>query len=442
MNGLQRPVCKLRPDGFGPATTIEDETLQTDVTAHKRSTGRKSESLVLAAAAGGHALSHFIYQGFLVALPTIRAALNIGPVEVGAIMTARELSAGLVSLPGGMICDRLQRHWGVFLAACMAGFGLGWLMVGLSPSYSILILGMILSAVASSLWHLPAMAALSQAFSDRRGMALSVHGVGGAVGDVVGPVLTGVLLASLTWRGVISVYAIGPLLLVFVIARVFTRLFREERLSDDAASTSVDRRSQIAEIKALIKNTLVWRINLVSSLRGMSYQAYTAFLPLYLAEEVGLSSRGVGFYLGLLFAAGVFASPLMGHLSDRIGRQAVLVPALFGLCVLSVLLALFGRGAALTIIILVLGLFIRSDYSLLSAMVLDVVGGRVATTTLGIVSFTRFALSGISPLIAGVLYERMGMDAVLYYAAGIYALAAVLLLTIRLPRAETSSGFA
>ena len=106
--------------------------MQTDVTAQEHSTDKKSESLVLVAAAGGHALSHFLYQGFLVALPTIRAALGLGPVQVGAIMTARELSAGLASLPGGMICDRLQRHWGIILAACMAGFGLGWLMVGIS----------------------------------------------------------------------------------------------------------------------------------------------------------------------------------------------------------------------------------------------------------------------------------------------------------------------
>jgi MFS family permease len=368
--------------------------------------------------------------------------MNIGPVGVGAIMTARELSAGLASLPGGVLCDRLQRHWGTVLAACMAGFGLGWLMVGLSPSYSVLILGMIVSSVASSLWHLPAMAALSQTFSTRRGMALSIHGVGGAVGDVLGPILTGLLLGSLTWRGVISAYAVGPLLLVIVVARVFTRMFRGTRAADDAEPPRVDWRKQMAEIKSLLRNAMVWRINLVSCLRGMCYQAYTAFLPLFLAEEVGLDSRGVGFHLGLLFTVGVFASPLMGHLSDRIGRQAVLVPALLGLCVLSVLLALFGQGAALTILLLVLGLFIRSDYSLLSAMVLDVVGEGVATTTLGIVSFTRFALSGLSPLIAGVLYERMGMAAVLYYAAAIYALAALLLATIRLPRAETSSGLA
>jgi MFS family permease len=416
------------------------DTLQTGIAAQKRLVDKTNESLALVAAAGGHALSHFIYQGFLVALPTIKSALQIGPVEVGAIMTARELSAGLASLPGGVICDRLQRYWALVLAACMAGFGLGWLMVGISPSYAILIAGMVLSAIASSLWHLPAMAALSYYFSDRRGMALSIHGVGGAVGDVVGPVLTGVLLAFLNWRGVISAYAVLPLLLVVVIARVFTRVFRDMHWSGEPEQACIDRRSQLAEIKALLRNTMVWRVNLISCLRGMCYQAYTTFLPLYLAEELGFNSRGVGFHLGLLFTVGIVASPLMGHLSDRVGRKAVLVPTLLGLCALSVLLALFGQGMALTMIILVLGLFIRSDYSLLSAMVLDVVGKGVATTTLGIVSFTRFATSAISPLIAGVLYERMGMDAVLYYAAGIYALAAFLLMTIRLPRAATLSG--
>jgi MFS family permease len=181
---------------------------------------------------------------------------------------------------------------------------------------------------------------------------------------------------------------------------------------------------------------MVWRVNLVSCLRGMCYQAYTTFLPLYLAEEVGFDSKGVGFHLGLMFSVGIVASPAMGYLSDRVGRKMVLLPALLGLCLLSVLLALYGEGIALTLILFVLGLFLRSDYSLLSAMVLDVAGKGVATTTLGIVSFTRFVVGSVSPLIAGVLYERMGMDAVFYYVAGIYALAGVLLWTTRLRAAE------
>ena len=172
----------------------------------------------------------------------------------------------------------------------------------------------------------------------------------------------------------------------------------------------------------------MWLLNLLSAMRGMCFQAYTTFLPLFLAEEIGFGSKGVGLHLGLLFSVGIVASPAMGYLSDRVGRKAVVVPTLLGLSILSVVLALYGEGMMLTLLIAALGLFLRSDYALLSAMVLDAVGENVATTTLGVMSFTRFTLSAVSPLIAGALYEYSGMDAVLFYAAGLYGAAGALLL--------------
>ena len=393
---------------------------------------RRDSALILWAVAGGHAISHFVFQGFLVALPVIKAALVIDPVQVGAIMAAREMAAGLASLPGGVICDRLRRHWGLILTICMLVFGLGWLVVGISPSYAILIAGMVLLSVASSIWHLPVMAALSHRFSSRRGTALAIHGVGGAVGDVFGPVLTGLLLTVFAWRGVINAYAVIPILFAVAVAWVF----RNTHWLGDAGESAPDLRSQMRETGKLLRNRTLWAVNLVAGLRGMCYHAYTTFLPLYLAEELGFDSKGVGYYIGLLFSVGIVASPLMGYLSDRVGRKTVVVPTLLGLSVLSVALAVFGQGAMLIVIILLLGLFLRSDYSLMSAMVLDVVGQHVATSTLGITSFTRFVIGATSPLIAGVLYKNMGMAAVLYYVAGLYALAAMLLLAIRLRPAD------
>ena len=389
---------------------------------------RVDSALILSAVTVGHAVSHFVFQGFLVALPVIKVALMIDPVQVGAIMTAREMAAGLAALPGGVICDRLRRYWGLILTICMVAFGLGWLVVGLSSSYAILIVGMVLLSVASSIWHLPAMAALSQRFSNRRGTALAIHGVGGAVGDVYGPVLTGLLLTTLAWRGVIKAYAAVPILFAVAVAWVF----RNTHWLGDAGQCAPDLRSQVRETRELLRNRTLWGVNIVAGLRGMCYQAYTTFLPLFLAEEAGFDSKGVGFHIGLLFSVGIVASPLMGYLSDRVGRKTVVVPTLLGLSVLSVMLAAYGQGVMLTVIILLLGLFLRSDYSLMSAMVLDVVGQGVATSTLGITSFTRFVIGAISPLIAGVLYREMGMAAVLYYVAGLYALAATLLMAIRL----------
>ena len=390
--------------------------------------------LILGTVTAAHAVSHFLSQGFLVALPAIRAALGISPVAIGAIMTVREVTGGLASLPAGVLCDRLRRHWGAVLAACMVGFGAGWLMVGLAPSYGLLMVGMAALSVAGSISHLPSMAALSHCFSTRRGTALAIHGVGGTLGDVLGPMSTGMVLAWLTWRGVISIYAAAPMLL----APMLFWAFRDLRPGGDEMEAE-DLRAQLQETRKVLRSPTVWLLNLVSAMRGMCFQAYTTFLPLFLAEEAGFGSKGVGFHLGLLFSVGIVASPAMGYLSDRVGRKAVVVPTLVGLSGMSIVLALYGEGIMLTVIIAALGFFIRSDYPLISAMVLDAVGDNVATTTLGVMSFTRFSLSAVSPLIAGFLYERSGMDAVLFYAAGLYGVAAAVLLVAPLREVGATS---
>jgi MFS family permease len=143
-------------------------------------------------------------------------------------------------------------------------------------------------------------------------------------------------------------------------------------------------------------------------------------------EGLALSCQSIGFHFGLLWAVGIVASPLMGHLSDRLGRKPVLVPALLCSGTLTVILALFGQGIMFTVIIGLLGIFLRSDYALLTATILDIVGRNVATTILGVLSFLRYVMSALSPLIAGYLYQNFGMQAVLFFAAALFAISAAI----------------
>ena len=168
-----------------------------------------------------HGVFHFMSQSFSVMIPAIKQTFGISPVKVGAIVTAKELAAGLASLPGGIMSDYLRRYRSLIMAACMATFGLGWLIIGISPVYPLLLVGMVVLAIAGSIWHLPSIAELGMQFSHRRGAALAVHGAGGSLGDIFGPVLTGLLLGVLTWRGIISMYAVVPLVLSFWVIWAF-----------------------------------------------------------------------------------------------------------------------------------------------------------------------------------------------------------------------------
>ena len=404
---------------------------------------RERRWFVLSGLALSHAVFHFLPQAFSVMLPAVRASLGISPLAIGAIITAREVASGVASLPGGVIADRLRRYWGVLLAVCMGGFGLGWLLIGLSPVYPLLILGMVVLSIASSVWHLPAMAALSERFSRRRGAALAIHGIGGNVGDVAGPVATGVLLGVLTWQRVISIYAVAPLFLAVLTVWAFRHIGRDrspDRRAPVDPAAEGDLKAQMAVTMEVLKSVSLWRINLVAGLRGMCYAVYTTFLPLYFAEELKLSSETVGFHLALLFAVGIVVSPVMGYLSDRLGRKPVLVPMLLGSSVLSIMLPIFGHGIMLTVIVGLMGLFLRSDYSLLAAAILDMAGRRMVTTMLGVLSFSRFVMAAISPLIAGAIYQTMGVHATLYYVAALFGLATLVLVTTNLKRVEPASA--
>ena len=113
------------------------------------------------------------------------------------------------------------------------------------------------------------------------------------------------------------------------------------------------------------------------------------------------------------------------------------MPGLIWSCAISLLLVFFGQGAALTILIALLGLFLYPDQPIVTAAALDIVGRDVASTALGLISFASFFMAALSPLIAGGLYQSLGFDAALYYVAILFAMAAVVFAALPL---ATRSG--
>ena len=256
---------------------------------------RRGAAFIIGGLSSGHGVFHSIAQSFIVVLPEVRDLLLGGSViAVNSIQSAREIASGVVALPGGVLTDALRRYWGWVMAVCMALFGVGWLLMAAAgwqvpgsgwvappPSavaagaaapfnplgYALLIIGMSVVAIAASVWHLPAMAALSSHFTHRRGAVLSFHGVGGNIGDVLGPVITGALLAVLAWQAIITIYAAVPIFLAFLVFWAFRDIGQRAQaaVEEQAISTM---RMQIDETKLLVRNPRVWGITVVAGIAG------------------------------------------------------------------------------------------------------------------------------------------------------------------------------
>ena len=84
------------------------------------------------------------------------------------------------------------------------------------------------------------------------------------------------------------------------------------------------------------------------------------------------------------------------------------------------------------VILALIGTFFFSDQPILTAAALDTVGEGVAASTLGVFSFSRFALAAASPLIAGGLFDTQGIHATFYFIAALYLVSSVVLLLVPL----------
>ena len=391
---------------------------------------RLTARVMVTALATGHVAFHWIIQSFVVVLPEIQRTFGLNAVGVGGVLTMRELASGLVTLPGGVVVDMLRKWWGWLLAACVGASGLGSLLMGVSPVYPLLLAGMAVVAVSHSLWHLPASASLSHHFADRRGVMLSFHGVGGSIGDVAGPLITGALLLVMGWRGILSIYAVAPFFMAFMAVWAFRNI---GDVKDGEAETA-GLAQRVAMTRALLRSPLLWGITVVRGLRSMALVALVTLLPLYLGNDLELGPFNRGFHIGMLIAVGLLAKPVAGLISDKLGRKQVLVPGLIWSCGFALLMIVFDDGVALTVTIALLGLFLYPDQPILTAALFDVVGREVATTGLGVVAFASFLMAATSPLIAGAIYETAGFQAGLYYIAGLFALAAVIFALLPLSR--------
>ena len=219
----------------------------------------------------------------------------------------------------------------------------------------------------------------------------------------------------------------------------FIALWSFKNISEglETQSKAVDSLARREQIKRLLQNRVLWPITLIKGLRGMALVALLTFLPLYLANDVGLSAFVRAAYIGLLIAIGIVAKPVAGYLSDKLGRKQILAPGLLWSGAIMLLLIFFGEGVVLPVLIALLGLFVYPDQPILTAAFLDLVDDEVVSTALGIASFVGFLLSALTPMVVGALYEFVGVSAVLYYIGSLFFVAAILLVPLKLTRPDT-----
>ena len=375
----------------------------------------------------GHTIIHWYQQLFPVILPGIKDTLDLNDVELGTLSTVREGSSGLLIMPSGFLADSFYKYRPLLLAFALASSGLAYFMVGLAFSYFWILPGIAMIGVASAAWHPASVGSLSARFSDRRGTALAMHGVGASIGDTISPLIIGALLLVVSWQTLMQYHLLPALVLAFILWRSLGSHYK-----DAAPRPTV--KNYMSGIKDMLSQRSVLAIMIAGVFMSMGRLSILTFLPIYLAEDLGYSTLGLGFYFMLLYLMGMVSQPIMGIVSDKFGRKIVLLPAYATLGLLYFLVPVTDNAFELGLVVGAMGMFFYGTSNIATAAVMDLSSSAIQGSTMSVQSVFRHIFTLPAPVIAGVLVTWKGTDAAFIYAGVLLLLGAMVIAAIKFPR--------
>jgi MFS family permease len=375
----------------------------------------------------GHALTHWYPATFYILLPIIASELGLSYSQIGLIMTCQYVAGAISNIPGGMVVDTVGKK-GFLLALSLFWIGFPYLLMGFANEYWLVLLCISLVGVGNNLWHPAALPTLANRFPDRKGLVLSIHGMGGNVGDAVAPLAIGALLAVLTWREIVMINLVpGVIIACLILAYLGTwRLISES--ADGGRKEGQTLAQYMKGLRQLLKGRGFGVLLTTSAFRSMTQSTLLTFLPVFLAREMGYSPFAVGACLFMLQAAGFTAAPIAGHLSDRMGPRFITMFSMGMTAVALVFMALSGPSLAFIFFIAVLGFFLYATRPVLQAWMLEASPKNMGGTGIGAMFGAQALGASVAPGVAGVIADSHGLIAVFYFLTGTIVIANLMVL--------------
>ena len=133
-----------------------------------------------------------------------------------------------------------------------------------------------------------------------------------------------------------------------------------------------------------------------------------SFVPLFLVDYFGTGKELAAASISLVYFMGLWAGPLGGYLSDRLGR----VPIMLTMCFLGgtviYLLAVAPYPIGLVAILVIFGIIIYFNTTVSQAYIVDQISERHRSTALGFYFFGNMEGSGVLTPVLGYLIDKLG----------------------------------
>lgn len=168
-----------------------------------------ADAKVIGLVSVAHLMSHF----YSLVVPPVFFLLiedfHVGYAALGFATTMFYVGSGLLQTPAGFLVDRIGGKR--VLVGGLALLSAGTVLIGLAPTYPLLVAAFAIAGMGYSVFHPADMALLNAKVDTRRlGYAFSVHGVSGNLGWVIAPLFSVAFASAFGWRAtMVAAGAIG-----------------------------------------------------------------------------------------------------------------------------------------------------------------------------------------------------------------------------------------
>ena len=402
----------------------------TSVAATTETAGKRSFAEVYIVTIG-HALTHWYPATFYVLLPVIGIELGLTYTQISSIVVAQALASAFSNVPGGILVDSIGRK-GLLMAFALAWVGLPYMEMATTSTYSTMLICAVIIGIGNTLWHPTAIPTLAQRFPNRKGLAVSIHSMGGNVGDAVAPAVAGLLLSGFVLGSVLEIPAITwrQVMLYNVIPGVAMSIailwwLGGTRSSDSgkADDKTLSLHEVLRGFVGLLRNRTLMMLSISSSFRAATQGSLLVFVPLYLANVMGYSALAVGAAMMGLQLAGFIAAPIAGSMSDKMGRRRIMMMSLAMTAVVVLAMTFAGGTPAFVFFVALLGFFLFAVRAVLQAWTLDATPRGMGGSAIGLLFGIQAVGNAVGPFICGVIADRYGIISAFYFMAATVVIA-------------------
>ena len=336
-------------------------------------------------------------------LPMIRDDFNLSYTQAGLVVSAFSLSYGFSQLPAGWLADRIGYRVLITIGIC--GVAVAGFLVGLSNTYIMAIIFLVFMGIAGGGYHPSAAPLIGASIEpEKRGRALGIHLIGGSGSFFLSPLIAAVIASIWGWRGAFVGLSIPTALFgiaFFILLGRMGPISKDTQVVTDQYDGAPSPPKRFRRLVAFLVLSTFVQAAIISTI---------AFIPLFMVDNFGISEGKAAAFLSIIYSASLWAAPLGGYISDRVGRVPVIIVSCLFSAPLIYLLNVTPYGITFGILLLSIGMFMAVRGPTAEAYIIGETPANIRSTIFGIYYFSGMEVGAVFTPIMGSLIDRIGFN--------------------------------